>query len=1129
MGESYMKSKISCFVLGVVCLLLSGEPSAKGQILYGSLVGNVKDPSNAAIGGAKVVLTNKQTNQSREVEANAEGAFSVPTLQSGTYTLRVSKEGFQSHVQNDLTISINSTVRSDVTLQVGALSESISVSAQAAALQTDRTDVGGQITTKTLVDIPVPGSRNYQYMLVNIPGITPPTSAHSVPSNPSRAMTFGANGATRSSVNVRIDGASNTNIWLPHISAYVPALESIETVNVVTGSFSAEQGLAGGASVNVQIKSGTNDFRGSAFWYNSNNGMKAKPFFNPPGARNPKLVYNQFGGTVGGPIKKDRIFFFLSYEGTTDREYAQRFATLPTTAMKAGDLSASTRIVYDPSTGDADGRNRTPLAGNIVPASRISPIIGKLLPLIPTPNQAGGVLGNNYLATGGYLYDRKTLDTKFNFDITEKWKSWVRFSVLDYVMDNKGSLGDLIGAPISGAGGNVGSGFGKTGTFTVAHNFLLSPTFIVDAHFGYTMMDTNVEQPRLTENLGRDFLGIPGTNGTRNFEGGWPRFTISSFATLGVPDAFMPYYRHDPQYQYVANATKIAGKHTFRFGMDAFRLHLNHNQPEFSGATHGAQGGFNFTGGPTQRNGGDAANEYNSFGAFLFGLPNNYGRLLQVDNEYKTRSTMFNTYFSDKWQATRSVTVSLGLRWEFFPMPTRGDRGLERYDFVNNRMLVCGVGSVPTDCGTSVSKRNFSPSLGIAWRANDKTVVRTGFGINWDPWNIARSLRTNYPVLVVLNGQAPNAFQPVSTIAQGIPAIPNPDLGNGVIPIPNNYAVVATGDQYRRSYIMSWNFTIQRELGKGFIGQIGYVGTRQVRQQGNLDLNAGQVIGPNSAGGGNNGRPFFAPFGRTVTTQLVTSVGHTKYNSMQATLERRFANGLQINNAFTWSKAVGVCCNDNSDGGPNVQKLDAMFLNSAEMGFSRRFNFTNNVIYELPLGRGKRLATSGAASAILGGWQINAMTRLTSGSPFGVTSDGASLNLPGSGQRADQVKSEVTKIGGVGRGMAYYDYTAFARVTDARFGNAGLNTLIGPGLVNLDLGIFRSFNITERVRLQFRGEAFNATNTPHFSNPSNNIANLTLNPDGTFRQGVFEVTGITNTGREQGDERSFRIGLRLQF
>ena len=1124
-----MKNKtLQLYLTAALCCLL-GSIAAFGQTLYGTLVGNVKDPSGAAVAGAKIVLTNQQTNQVRELAAAEDGSFTASTLQSGLYTMRVTKDGFQTYIEKDIDIAINSTVRADVNMQVGAVSESISISAQAASLQTDRTEVRGEITTKTLVDIPVPGARNYQYMLVNIPGITPPTSAHSVPSNPSRAMTFNANGATRSSVNVRIDGASNMNIWLPHISAYVPALESIETVNVVTGSFSAEQGLAGGASVNVQIKSGTNDFRGSGFWYNSNNGMKAKPFFNPPGARNPKLVYNQYGGTFGGPIKKDRIFFFLSYEGTTDREYAQRFATLPTTAMKTGNLSASTRIVYDPSTGDADGRDRTPLAGNIVPASRISPIISKLLPLIPTPNQAGNVLANNYLATGGYLYDRKTLDTKFNFDITEKWKSWVRFSILDYTMDNQGSLGELIGAPISGAGGNVGSGFGKTATFTVAHNFLISPTFIVDAHFGYTLMDTNVEQPRLDENLGREFLGIPGTNGTRRFEGGWPRFTISNFATLGVPDAFMPYYRHDPQFQYVANATKIMGKHTLRFGADYFRIHLNHNQPEFSGANHGAQGGFDFGGGPTLRNGGDAANEYNSFGTFLFGLPTNNGTLLQVDDMYTTRSTMFNTYVSDKWQATRNVSVSLGMRWEYFPLPTRADRGMERYDFINNKMMICGVGSVPEDCGTKVSKRTFSPSLGIAWRVNDKTVVRTGFGINWDPWNIARSLRTNYPVLVVLNGQAPNSFQPASRIEQGIPLIPKPDLGNGVINIPSNYAVVSTGDEYKRSYIMSWNLTIQRELGKGFIGQIGYVASRQVRQLGNLDLNAGQVIGPNNIGGGNNGRPFFAPFGRTVTTQLITPVGHTKYNSLQATLERRFSNGLQINNAFTWSKAVGVCCNDNSDGGPSIQKLDAMFLNSARMGFNRAFNFTNNVIYELPLGRGKRFAGSGAAAAILGGWQVNAMTRLSSGTPFTVSSDGASLNLPGSSQQADQVKSEVKKLGGVGRGMAFYDYTAFGRVTQPRFGTAGLNILDGPGLVNLDLGIFRTFNITERVRLQFKGEAFNATNTPHFANPSGNIANLTLNPDGTFRQGVFEVTGITNTGREQGDERSFRLGLRIQF
>jgi hypothetical protein len=1111
-------------VLTAVLWLAAGGDLARAQILYGSIIGNVRDSSDAAVPGAKIQITNTQTNEARDAITNADGSFSFPTVQSGTYDVRVSHEGFQSYNRKSVAVSINTAVRVNVTLQVGAVNETVSVSAEAAALQTDRTEVRGEITDKTLVDVPVPGQRNYQYMLVNIPGITPPSSAHSVPSNPSRALTFGANGGTRSSVNVRIDGASNTNIWLPHISGYVPALESIETVNVVTGTFSAEQGLAGGAAVNVQIKSGTNDFRGSAFWYNLNNGMKAKPFFNPAGARNPKLVYNQYGGTFGGPIKRDRIFFFASYEGTADREYAQRFATVPTAAMKRGDLSASTRTVYDPQTGDPDGRNRTPFAGNIIPANRISPVISKLLPLIPLPNQPGEILANNYLATGGYLFDRRTLDTKVNIDVATKWKSWVRFSILDYTMDNQGSLGELIGAPISGAGGNVGSGFGKTATFTIGNNFLLSPTFFVDAHFGYTLMDTNVQQPRLEENLGRDFLGIPGTNGTRTFEGGWPRFTIGSFATLGVPDAFMPYFRHDPQFQYAANATKLHGSHSFRFGMDLLRLHLNHTQPEFSGAAHGAQGGFNFGGGPTLRNGGDAANEYNSWGSFMLGLPNNYGRLLQVDDTYTTRSWFQNLYFSDKWQATRGVTLSMGLRWEYFPMPTRADRGLERYDFINNKMLVCGVGNVPQDCGTAVSKNNFSPSLGVAWRTSEKMVIRTGFGINYDPWNIARSLRTNYPVLVVLNGESPNSFSWAGRIEQGIPSIPKPDLGNGIIPIPSNYAVVSTGDEYKRSYLMSWNFTIQRELGGGFLGQVGYVGTRQVNQLGNLDLNAGQVIGA-----GNAGRPFLSTFGRTVTTQLITPVGHTKYNALQASLARRFANGFQVNTAYTWSKAVGVCCNDNSDGGPQIQKLDAMFLNSAAMGFDRRHHFTTNVIYELPFGRGKRLATSGALAALLGGWQANSMLQLSTGTPFTVASDGASLNLPGSAQRADQVKSEVKRFGNVGRGQAFYDYTAFARVTQPRFGTAGFNILRGPGIVNMDLGLFRSFHVTERFKLQFRAEAFNATNTPHFSNPSNNIANLQLNPDGTFRQGVFEVTGITNTGREQGDERSFRLGLRLQF
>jgi hypothetical protein len=1108
----------------LVCLLTFGSTLAIAQVLYGALVGSVKDASGAAVPSAKVVITNQQTGQVRESITNDEGGYTFPTIQNGTYEVRITKDGFRT-VTNTANVAINETVRVDLTLQVGSVTDTVTVEASSATLQTDRAEVRAEVTSKQLTNLPVPVGRNYQNLLVTIPGFSPPRNAHSVPSNPSRSLEANVNGATRSSVNTRIDGVSSTNIWLPHISAYVPSLEAIETVNVVTNSFSAEQGLAGGASISVQIKSGTNDLHGSAFLYNTNNKVIAKPFFLPQGQRNPKYIFNQFGATIGGPIKKNKLFYFAAYEGTTRREFANSFGTMPTAAMRTGDLSATDRPIFDPLTGDDQGRGRTPFAGNVLPANRISPISRNLAGRLPLPNVPSAFIQQNYFAVGNFLFDRNTLDTKVNYNISDKWTMYGRFSVLDYTMDNAGMLGELIGPGISGAGGNVGNANGQTYSTTIASTYVLKPSFIIDSYFGFTQMNTLVEQPDLDKNLGRD-LGIPGVNGTRRFEGGWPRFQVSNFTTFGMPDAFMPYNRRDPQFQYVANANWTKGTHNVRFGIDYYKMNMNHLQPEFSGANHGAQGGFSFTGGPTQLNGGASANEFNSWGAFMLGTPNNYGRLLQVDDVYKTRTNMFSSYVQDTWNASRKLTLNYGVRYEYFPMPTRGDRGVERYDFANNKMLVCGVGVVPRDCGINQQKLQFSPRLGIAYRPTEKTVIRTGFGINWDPWNLARTHRTNFPMLVILNGNAPNGFVPVSRFEQGIPNIPVPDLGNGVIDIPNNYAVVSAGDEFKRSYIMSWNFTIQRQIGKGFVAQAGYVANRQVNQTGNLDLNAGQI-----PGAGVNGAPYFARFGRRVTTQLLTPIGHTSYNALQTTLERRFSKGYSLNVAYTWSKAMGICCNSNSDGGPAIQALPFYSLNRSLTDFDRTHNFQVTSLWELPFGKGKAFANDGVAAAILGGWQLNGLLSLYSGSPFNVTADGASLNLfSGSTQRADYARpGEVTKIGRVGQGQPFFDFTAFRPVTDARFGDASFMALRGPRIGNGDIGIFRQFKFRERVSAQLRIEMLNVTNTPQFANPSSNISNLRLNPDGTFRSGVFEVTGLANTGRDGLTQRAFRFGLRMGF
>ncbi len=1113
---------VRAILLLVCCFGLSQKP-ASSQVLYGSILGTVKDSSGAAAPGATVSIINKETNQSRIAVTNDEGGYNFLTVQSGTYDVKVTKEGFRPAAEINLTVATNSVARADLTLEVGAVTESVMVTSAAQLLQTDRAETRAELGTKTLTDAPVPPGRNYQNLFVTLPGFTPPSNAHSIPSNPSRALTFNVNGTTRSSVNVRIDGASATNIWLPHISSYVPALESIESVNVVTGSFDAEQGLAGGAQVSVQVRSGTNEIHGALFEYHSDNNLKAKNFFLPSGQAKPKLIFNQFGGRVGGPIIKNKIFYFTSYEGTLNRQFASRFSTVPTAAMRSGDLSASGRTIYDPATGDANGNDRTAFPGNKIPLNRINPISLKLLTDLPLPNQPGEILTNNYFSGAGFLFDRNTLDSKVNYNVNNRLTTYARVSFLKFDTQNGEAFGPKIGGPAIN-GGNPGHGYGSTWSTTLAATYVVNPSVVVDAYFGYTLMDTNVEQPRLGTNLGRDVLGIPGTNGTRRFESGLPTFDINNFTAFGSTETYMPYFRHDPQFQYVANAGWTHGTHNIRTGIDFANMNLNHTQPEFSGSNYGAAGGFGFAGGPTQIAGGPSANEYNSFGTFLLGLPTRYGRILQVPDVYTTRTRMYSAYLRDQWQVNSKVTLSYGARYEYYPFPSRGNRGMERYDFVNNKMLICGVGQVPKDCGTKVSKLNFGPRLGIAYRPGSTWVIRAGYGLNWDPWNIARTLRTNYPVLAVLNGSSPNSFTFTGrTLSEGIPEITVPDLGNGVIDVPRAYALTSTGDEFRRSYIQSWNFTVQKQLAQNLSAQVGYVATRQIHQTGNLDLNAGQVIGADR-----NGQPYFQKFGRTTQTALLTPTGHSSYNSLQSTLDRRFSKGASLQVSYTWSKVMGICCNDNSDGGPRIQALQYYALNRSLMSFDRTHNIQLTGILELPFGKGKSFLANGIGAALLGGWQVNTVTGWYSGTPFSVSADGASLGLPGSSQRADQIKGTVRKLGGIGKGQAYYDWTAFAPVTDARFGTSGFNNLRGPSAFNSDLGLFRQFRVTERINIQFRAEAFNFTNTPKFDNPSANISNLKLK-NGSFQSGVFEITNTSGTGREGIDERLLRFGVRIAF
>lgn len=1098
-----------------VFVLALGGPSPVGaQVLYGSLVGNVTDETGAAIPGATVTIANKENAASRDTTTDSSGSFRFANVQPGTYTMTVQLTGFRTFTRSDIPVTLNSVTRADAGLQVGQLTESVTVSGERPVLQTDRAEVRSELKAQELVNLPVSVNRNYQYLFRVLPGFTPPAEAHSVPSNPSRALVFNVNGASRSSNNIRIDGVSTTNIWLPHVAAYVPALESLEAVNVVTSSFDAEQGLAGGSAINVQIKSGTNSIRGSAFEYHTNEKLRTQNYFAPAGTPKGKWRYNQYGGTLGGPLVRNRLFYFGSFEGTRDEQMLNRTVSVPTEALRRGDLSISTLPIYDPLTGAANGTGRTAFANNQIPQDRIDASARKLIALLPMPNLPGET--NNYFVQAPFVLNRNTLDTKVNFNATDRLNFFGRFSVLDFYTENGTNFGrELQGQPLGSS--NPGTGEGNTYNVSSGLTYSLSSTMALDAHVGFVRMNTGVAQSDIDENKGLDWLGLPGTNGPNSYEGGTPLFDLDTFADLGTTDTFMPYYRSDDQLQTVMNVSWTKGGHNVRFGTDIYYQALNHTQPEISGGDSlGARGGFRFGSGTTQLNGGAGGNLYNSWASFLLGFPNRIGRLKLVE-PYTTRNWQYSLYIRDQWQATSKLTISYGTRWEYFPVPHRATRGLERYNVNTNQMMVGGVGSVPKDLGVSVSKTMFAPRVGVTFRPTQKSVIRAGFGITNDPYSLARPLRTNHPAVLNLLLDAPNSFSYISRTADGIPLIADPDLGNGLINVPSPITVFTLPDKFERGQVRSFNVAYQRELGWGFTGEAAYVGTRQIDQLGFRELNWSPI------GGGQAGRQLNQKFGRTGQTRLIDSVGDSQYDGLQTRLDHRFSNGYQLGTSYTYSKSMGVL--PDSDNTLRINIPEYYHLNRARSNFDRTHNLNIYSVVELPFGTGRRwLNSGGVLSAIVGGWQMNNILSFYSGTPFSVTSSGTSLNAPENEQRADIVKPEVEILGGIGRNNAYFDPLAFRPVNEVRFGTAAFNILRGPGVRSWDLGIFRQVQIRGQANLQLRVEAFNVTARPRFSNPGANVSNLRLNPDGTVQSlnGFAEVTGT-----QDGSERQIRIGARF--
>src|SRR5215470_12026778 len=888
---------------------------ALGQVLYGSIVGTVTDPNSAAVSGARVELTNVATGAVSSTTTEESGAYKINDLQVGTYKVTISGASFKKTIKEDVRIDANKTYRYDANLEVGGVAETVVVTAgQEATLQTDRGDVNITKTDREINNLPLFGSvgRNYQTLLSLIPGTARATGGfftgngsgeeNSAAGNPQRSISYNVNGVSRLQNNTRIDGSSVIYPWLPTNTVYVPPAESIQEVNIVTNAFDAEQGLAGGAAVNVTIKSGTNTLHGVGWGYDTNSAFLSRRFFQPVNQKDiPKNILAQFGYAVSGPVYipkvfngKNKLFFFTDLERTTQRNAAGATATVATAGLRPdanGNVVFPGNVtIYDP-LSKSDPRLRTPFPNNTIPANRIDPAALELIKRLPMPNLPG--LTNNFATSGVGEFNRNNIDTKINYDSGGKLTLFGRYSISPATIIDPPIFGEISGPALNG--GQLGTAPGRTQVLGLGGTYTFNSKLVLDVNVGYTRQRIGAEAFDIGSNFGLDVLKIPGTNGPDRLQGGVPSFQIGGgFTNLGNDNTGNPFLFRDNQYVAAANLSWLRGAHSFRFGFDYLNPQLNHFQPQ-GGAFQTVRATFGFSGNATalQGNAGSIAEsqQFHSWADFLLGLPTAAGKVDQLRNPNSVYWRQYALYARDHWQIGR-LTLIYGLRWERFPVPRKDHTGINRFDPATGEVLTGGLSGVPSDSGASSGPGLLLPRFGVAFRLNDKTVLRGGYGQSADPRPF-QDVRNAFPIAniwsmpaITFNGST-NSFIPVTTLRQGlINTSTPPDINQGILKLPANSGTTTFPIDPMRDRIHSFNFIIERELPGKFVGQVGYVGTRAVGQMGFVNINAG------APGTGTAGRPLFAKFGLTADINSIQPYATTTYDALQAVFTRRVGSSI---------------------------------------------------------------------------------------------------------------------------------------------------------------------------------------------------------------------------------------------
>jgi hypothetical protein len=1088
--------------------------AAAAQVAYGGLVGVVKDAQGGALPGATVTITETGTNLKREAVTDAQGAFNFVNVLAGQYEVRVTMQSFREMVRTGVPVTVGQISRVDVTLEIGALNETITVQSEAELLQTDKADVRTDLKSQEVTSLPLNQFRNYQALVVLVPGSLPPVFQNAETDTPQRSLNMTVNGQSGNANTTRTDGTANVFVTMPHHTAYVSPAETIDTISITTGSMDAETGMASGAAITVVTKSGTNIFKGSAFEFFNNQKLNATPYYFGRGAAPTKLPIERqiFGGTLGGPIRRNQLFFFGSYEGYLSRLEQYAFFSVPDAALRNGDFrnafntNNTLQLIYDPASATLTSATagRQQFANNIIPASRIHPIAQKILAMYPLPNVEGtgaGGLTNNYRTVRRSTTDRHNFDFKMNWNRTRAHQIWGKVSHMKALVD------DLYTFPIGSSDDDGGDT--KVYHISAGHTWTLTPTLLMDGSYGLATQNQFVSSPDFSLGMLGLELGVPGTNDQGRGDAryaGMPQYT-TGFTAIGNTPSWSPIYRHEFSQSFNVNLTKVSGKHDLKWGYFLNHLTLDDWQPSVTNP----RGIFTFATNATRTfgTGSQTGNFYNQYAAFLLGLVGTAAKGYQY-KDFTAYELQHALYVRDRWTPTSQLTLDLGLRWEYYPIMHREDWGMEILDLNTLEMVLGGLGGNPRNVGLNAPKDSFAPRVGAVYRLDDKTVLRAGYGLTYDAQGMSGELAfygyRSYPLMLNATFEPPAAqtqFGWYGTLDQGIPQLADPDISRGRLPLPNVVGIqTAVPDSIHRGKTHSWNVTAERRLPFASI-DVAYVQNRVNRALTRYNINTAQTLG-----GGGLDRPYLRSHGRQLAIDVFAPLGNPtrNYKALQIGVSRPLTRGLLLKGHYTYSSSWALTTSY------ELPTAEAQARNWAPAAGSRPHTFTMAFLYQLPWQSDGSYGS--ALKAIASDWQVNGIFQAFNGAPFTVTASGTELNTPGNTQTADLVGS-VTKVGKIGADGVYYDPAAWAQPAGVRFGDTLINQFRGPGGWNLDVSVFRTFPLAGKHRLEARIEATNVTDTPKFANPTS------VTTSGDF----MRIFGLNSAFTE----RQVRLGLRYSF